>query len=120
MAKDDMEVIMYKILKYLYECMKKDVKPQLEDFSWNSKLFQIPQSYWRKIIMTLVEKGYIAGFKVIGNTKDAPTIQTEKTPEITFEGVQFLEENSRMQKAKEYCAETFSVILSAVLGVIVS
>ena len=33
MAKDDMEVIMYKILKYLYECMKKDISPQLEDFS---------------------------------------------------------------------------------------
>lgn len=29
MAKDDMEVIMYKILKYLYECMKKDIDPQL-------------------------------------------------------------------------------------------
>lgn len=120
MAKDDMEVIMYKILKYLYECMKKDVKPQLEDFSWDSKLFQIPQSYWCKIIMTLVEKGCIAGFKIIGNTKDAPTIQTDRPFEITFEGVQFLEENSRMQKAKEYCAETFNAILSAVLGVITS
>lgn len=120
MAKDDMEVIMYKILKYLYECMKRDVKPQLEDFSWNSKLFQIPQSYWCKIIITLVNRGYIAGFKIFSNTKDAPTIQTDRPFEITFEGVQFLEENSRMQKAKEYCAETFSVILSAVLGVIVS
>ena len=46
MAKDDMEVIMYKILKYLYECMKKDIDPQMEDFSWNSKLFRIPQNYW--------------------------------------------------------------------------
>ena len=53
-------------------------------------------------------------------TIHAPTIQTDRPFEITFEGVQFLEENSRMQKAKEYCAETFNVILSAVLGVIVS
>ena len=36
------------------------------------------------------------------------------------QGVQFLEENSRMQKAKEYCAETFNVILSALLGAIIS
>lgn len=120
MAKDDMEVIMYKILKYLYECMKKDISPQLEDFSWDSKLFHIPQNYWCKIIVTLVRKGYITGFKIIDNTKDAPTIQTDRPFEITFEGVQFLEENSRMQKAKEYCAETFNVILSAVLGVVVS
>ena len=36
------------------------------------------------------------------------------------QGVQFLEENSRMQKAKEYCTETFNVILSALLGAIIS
>ena len=78
MAKDDMEVIMYKILKYLYECMKKDISPQLEDFSWDSKLFHIPQNYWCKIIVTLVRKGYITGFKIIDNTKDAPTIQTDR------------------------------------------
>lgn len=120
MAKDDMEVIMYKILKYLYECMKKDINPQLEDFSWDSKLFRIPQNYWCKIIVILVRKDYITGFKIIDNTKDASTIQADRPFEITFEGVQFLEENSRMQKAKEYCAETFNVILSAVLGVIVS
>ena len=119
MAKDDMEVIMYKILRYLYVCMKKDIEPKLEDFSWDSKLFQIPQNYWCKIIVILVRKGYITGFEIIDYTKDAPVIQTNRPFEITFEGVQFLEENSRMQKAKEYCAETFNVILSAVLGVII-
>ena len=57
MAKNDMEVIMYKILRYLYECMKLGVEPELEQFAWNSKLFDIPQSYWCKIIATLVRKG---------------------------------------------------------------
>ena len=33
MAKDDMRVIMYKILKYLYECMKHDKAAELEDGS---------------------------------------------------------------------------------------
>lgn len=120
MAKNDMEVIMYKILRYLYECMKLGVEPELEQFAWNSKLFDIPQSYWCKIIATLVRKGYITGFVVVDKTKDAPMLQTDRPFEITFEGVQFLEENSRMQKAKEYCAETFNVILSALLGAIIS
>ncbi len=119
MAKNDMEVIMYKILRYLYECLKNGKEAKLEDFTWKSKMFDIPQSYWCKIIITLVRKGYITGFQVIDNTKDAPTVQTDRPFEITFEGVQFLEENSRMQKAKEYCAETFNVILSAVLGIII-
>ena len=73
-----------------------------------------------KIIATLVRKGYITGFVVVDKTKDAPMLQTDRPFEITFEGVQFLEENSRMQKAKEYCAETFNVILSALLGAIIS
>lgn len=120
MAKNDMEVIMYKILRYLYECMKLGVEPELEQFAWNPKLFDIPQSYWCKIIATLVRKGYITGFVVVDKTKDAPMLQTDRPFEITFEGVQFLEENSRMQKAKEYCAETFNVILSALLGAIIS
>ena len=68
----------------------------------------------------MVRKGYLTGFKIIDHTKDAPTIQTDRPFDITFEGVQFLEENSRMQKAKEYCAEAFNAILSAVLGVIIS
>lgn len=100
MAKNDMEVIMYKILRYLYECMKLGVEPELEQFAWNSKLFDIPQSYWCKIIATLVRKGYITGFVVVDKTKDAPMLQTDRPFEITFEGVQFLEENSRVQKAK--------------------
>ena len=95
MAKNDMEVIMYKILRYLYECMKLGVEPELEQFAWNSKLFDIPQSYWCKIIVTLVRKGYITGFAVIDKTKDAPMLQTDRPFEITFEGVQFLEENKK-------------------------
>lgn len=119
MAKDDMEVIMYKILTYLYECMKHDKTAKLEDFSWNCKLFNIPQSYWCEIIAVLSRKGYIVGFSVIDNTKDAPQIQTNRPFKITFEGVEFLSENSRMKKAKEFCEETFLITLSAVLGVII-
>ena len=29
MASDDMHVVMYKILKYLYECLKKGVEPNM-------------------------------------------------------------------------------------------
>lgn len=120
MAKDDMRVIMYKILKYLYECMKHGKKAELEDFAWKSRLFNIPQSYWCEIITNLVKQGYIEGFEIIDKTKDAPQIQTDRPFKITYAGVEFLEENNGMQKAKEYCAETFNVVLSAILGMIVS
>lgn len=119
MAKNDMEVIMYKILKYLYECMKSGKKAELKDFGWNSKLFNIPQEYWCDVIVILTTKGYIQGFDVIGGTKDGAQIQTKPPFKVTFEGRRFLEENSRMQVAKEYCSEAFNVLLSGVLGKII-
>lgn len=118
MAKNDMDVIMYKILKYLYECMKNDKEAELAAFAWNSKMFDIPQNYWCEIIITLVKKGYIVGFDII-SSKDGVMIQPDKPFKITFEGVEFLEENNRMQKAKEYCSETFRVLLSSILGCII-
>lgn len=118
MAKDDMEVIMYKILKYLYECMKKDIDPQMEDFSWNSKLFRIPQNYWCKIIVTLVRKGYITGFKIIDNTKDAPTIQTDRPFEITFEGVSVREGEIKVSGHARYSAPGYDVVCAGVTALV--
>lgn len=117
MAKDDMEVIMYKILRYLYECMKRDVEPDLQNYGWHSKLFDIPQQYWCKVIRTLTDKKLVRGFSVL-TSKDGVQIQTEPPIEITYEGVGFLKENSGMQKAKEACGETFEVLLSAIIGII--
>ncbi len=45
MAKNDMEVIMYKSLRYLYECMKTGKMPDLADIMWNCKMFDIPKAY---------------------------------------------------------------------------
>ena len=117
-ASDDMEVVMYKILRYLYECMKKDVEPDLQKYGWHSQLLNVPQQYWCKIIRILVEKNLIIGF-VILSTKDGVQIQTKPPIEITYEGREFLRENSGMQKAKDVCGETFEVLLSAALGIIV-
>ena len=49
MAKDDMEVIVYCILKELYECMKQGVNVNKPDI--NYKRFDIPYSYWLDILI---------------------------------------------------------------------
>lgn len=117
MAKDDMEVIMYKILRYLYECMKRDVTPDLQKYGWHSDLLDIPKQYWCKIIRILVKKDLVTGFSVF-TTKDGVLIQTEPPIEITYEGREFLRENSGMKKAKTFCGEAFEVLLSAAVGII--
>ena len=57
MAQNDMEVIMYKILKYLYECMKADVPPRMEDINCTCQMFQIPLRYWGMIMDELISRG---------------------------------------------------------------
>ena len=54
-----MQILMYKILKYLYECMKLGKEAKLEDFYYNSKLFDVPKNYCLEVISTLVTHGYI-------------------------------------------------------------
>lgn len=61
MSKNDMEVIMYKFLKYLYECMKAGRAPDMREYGWASELFQIPRGYWRSVMNELIEMELVKG-----------------------------------------------------------
>jgi len=93
MAKDDYFVIAYKILKYLYECLKKGLTPNLEVLS--AEYFSIGKSYWDYIIDNLYEDEYITGVMVFSSC----TKVTESTT-ITPKGIAYLEENSMFKKIK--------------------
>lgn len=118
MAQNDMEVIMYKILKYLYECMKTGRVPDLAEYGWESKLFHIPKSYWSSIICELANMGFIRGF-LIRKTKDGTIISELEPASITYAGREFLRENNGMQKAKDFAGEAFEVLLSSILGIVI-
>lgn len=45
MAQDDMHVVMYKILAYLYSCMKEGMKPQLRHYAHDGDVLSIPYGY---------------------------------------------------------------------------
>ena len=98
MAKDDMFRIIYCILKELYECMKQGVGVKKEDISYER--FGVPNSYWIDIIIQMQEKGFISGVKC-RMTKGTGRIINYDDISITFEGVEYLEENSMMKKVKE-------------------
>lgn len=113
MAKDDMEVIIYKILRYLYDAMKAGKQPQEEDIWYNGRLFKIPKSYWIQIIMEMRDNGLIAGER-ISITKDGPLVDLSEV-RITLAGRQYLEENSRMEAAKRFAGQAFDAVLEAVI-----
>ncbi len=117
MSKDDMGVIVYKILKYLYECMKAGKEPEFSDICYDCKMYKIPASYWKHILYELIEAGYVRGF-LSRRTKDGLVITMTDSASITMAGVHFLEENSRMKKAAEFLGEAFEIVVTAVVGAI--
>lgn len=117
MAKDDMDVIIYKILRYLYDCMKAGKTPVLEDMCCKCKLFNIPQSYWNQIIYELIKCGYVRGF-MYRYTKDGLVITMTDSVAITIDGVHYLEENKRMKKVQKFLGQSFEIVLETVIAML--
>lgn len=61
MAKDDYHVIVYRILAYLYACVKSGEPVDMEYLTYGTKAFPVNESYWSYIITTLAESGYVRG-----------------------------------------------------------
>jgi len=93
-----MHVVMYKILNYLYKCMKsgKDVDPSKISF----ESLGINSRYWTSVMMELIELGYVKGY-VVSRFDDTVSL-IPGSPHVTLSGVEFLMENSLMAKARDF------------------
>lgn len=117
MAKNDIEVIQYKILAYLYESLKAGHATALEEVAWKCKLFDITRGYWLVIMKSLIDDGYVSGLKYVG-AKDMESILEVGAFTITSEGRKYLLENGMMQKAKDMLGETFRIALGGLIGML--
>ncbi|WP_302932856.1 YjcQ family protein [Ruminococcus callidus] len=117
MAKNDMEVIMYKILRYLYECMKTGKTPDLADIMWNCKMFDIPKAYWLAIMQELIEDEYIGGLRFVG-AKDMEQVLQVGNIKITKKGRDFLKDESVLSKIKPVLGTGFEALVTAVASTI--
>ena len=109
MAHDDMHVLMYKVLAYLYSCLKKGEEPDKAVLGEKGVIFgEVPRKYRTVILAQLVERGYVTGIDVEGvdNADFAVLID----PAITFEGVEFMMENSMMRKALKFLRDAKSAL----------
>ena len=95
MAKDDIFRIIYIILKELYEHKKDGTRTPIEDIG--PTRLQITDGYWLSIIVELCDNGYITGVK-IRETKTGKAISGLDGIDITLKGIEYLQENSMMQK----------------------
>lgn len=97
MEKDDYFVIVYQLLKYLYDCLKKGEKP--EKYFLRANEYSIPQNYWEYILVSLLEEKLIKGIHP-QMTKSGIVWGDIEDIMITPKGIQYLFENSLIQKVK--------------------
>lgn len=107
MAQNDMYVVMYKILCYLYDCMKRDVEP--DDSQFSHVALGIPERYWSDIMLELHAKHYIRGVTVMPRGQSDSAIVMNR-PRVTMEGVEFMQENTMMAKARKFLVDTKSAL----------
>ena len=107
MKKDDYFVISYRILAYLYDCLKKGNSPQMDVIS--AEAMGINEKYWHCILRSLVEKGRIRGGVYAPDIAGGGFLGVSN-PMITEEGICFLQENSSMSRAKRFLIEIKAMV----------
>lgn len=114
MAADDYHVIVYQILLYLYDCLKKGNDPDNGALEGYRKAHNINMRYWSRVVTDLQKKGYIEGanlFKISNVTWTGANINESTT--ITGEGIAYLVDNSLMQKIKNLGANAVQGMITA-------
>lgn len=99
MPKNDYHVIVCKILKYLYACLKAG-----EDAE-NEKLMEIikdlPARYAEYIVDALHQEGYVAGsYPETANGEEKPRLTSATM--ITPKGIEYLNNNKYMATIRNY------------------
>ena len=103
MAKDDYFRIVYIILRFLYENMKKGkVNVTLDELMENCNIPDIPKEYFDEILSNLINDGFVdyigESVQFIHDAKPRTNIASIK---IKPKGIEYLEENSMMKKVAE-------------------
>lgn len=86
--------IIYKILKVFEKNLDVE-EPDWEDLT--PQKLNISEVLWQNLIQMLIKAGYIDGIKITSTATG--TYITPINPQITLQGLQYLEENSMMRKA---------------------
>ena len=99
MAKDDYFVVSYRILTYLYTCFKAGEPADRQMFG--PEALGINNGYWVNLMESLSNEGYLVGAyfpQMAGGVAGVKLINVK----ITEKGIDFLQNNSNVQKAARF------------------
>ncbi len=115
MAKDDYNVISYKVLAYLYGIFKRKITYDQNVFRKLISLDDINEQYFSDVLRNLQTEGYIEGLhftKAWGNEYILTSEYSDMF--ITHKGIQYLSENNSMKQIKEILINNVGLIGSLI------
>lgn len=111
MAKDDYFVIAYRILAYLYACLKAGEPVDIKYLKYGTDDFPVNSAYWEYILRHLYDDGYIEGVALVPITgRQTKGVKLTPAVSITPAGIEYLHENSTIQKAKAFLKDIKEII----------
>lgn len=110
MAKDDYDVIVYKVLVYYYACLKREIIFEKKVFE-ETVVKGINQSYFNTVLYFMKEEGLITGLTFTNAWGgEHILISSLNDAEIAPDGIHYLKDNSKMKAVGEHLKEAVDVI----------
>lgn len=111
MAKDDYDVIVYRVLVYLYACLKRRIVFADDTFRAAVQKNVESNEYFVSILHMMQEETLIRGLVFTHAWGNEYVLASDlHDAEITPEGIHYLAENSQMQKIKDTLKDSADIV----------
>lgn len=108
MSRDDFEVIIFKVLTYLYSCLKAGTSANVDKAR---EVAGCNDAYWRAVVEDMLADGLIAVTALDGWHGKAYLEMR-----ITSKGASYLKENSRMGAVRRFLGRAFDAVIDAAVA----
>lgn len=120
MAKDDYDVIVYRVLTYQYACLKRKIV--FDDVTFQAMVRKGVESdeYFTAVLKMMQDEGLITGAAIVRAWGNEYILASDlRDLEITADGIHYLQENSTMHKVGAFLRDAADGIakLAAIVGV---
>lgn len=112
MSKNDYYVMAAKVLVFLYKRLKKETEEGLDYLTPYTKHFPVDKEYFDYLLENLYSHGYITGVRVTKIWGGDPIVTITDRIRITPEGIDYLQENSKIRKILELLPEAAGLVAS--------
>ena len=92
MARDDYFLMVYRILSYLYRCIRNGKQPDEEYLRPQVKDFPIEYGYWSYIWENMVKDGLVENVSIVSVDGAEPLVRLHCNTRITPNGIEYLQE----------------------------